>query len=174
MRSLRRSASPYDTFVDSLRPFLAKRLTECGGLILFAGAIALTVALATWSIDDPSLNHATDHRAHNVLGRPGAVVADLAMQLFGLGSIALALPPALWGMRLMRERDLPHGGFASCCGSSASSASLRWPAPCRRRHVGPCRPGSVVSRVTPCWRARGGSSARSRLWPVSSSPGSRS
>ena len=99
MRSLRRSASPYDTFVDSLRPFLAKRLTECGGLILFTGAVALTVALATWSIDDPSLNHATDQRAHNVLGRPGAVVADLAMQLLGLGSIMLALPPVLWGMR---------------------------------------------------------------------------
>ncbi len=139
MRSLRRSASPYDTFVDSLRPFLAKRLTECGGLILFAGAIALTVALATWSIDDPSLNHATDHRAHNVLGRPGAVVADLAMQLFGLGSIALALPPALWGMRLMRERDLPHGGLrlvlwivGVLCVSAVASAlppTARWPLP---------------------------------------------
>jgi S-DNA-T family DNA segregation ATPase FtsK/SpoIIIE len=139
MRSLRRSASPYDTFVDSLRPFLAKRLTECGGLILFAGAVALIVALATWSIDDPSLNHATDHRAHNVLGRPGAVVADLAMQLLGLGSIMLALPPILWGMRLMRERELPHGGMrlvlwcVGVLGTSAVASALpptaRWPLP---------------------------------------------
>ncbi|MCJ2029536.1 DNA translocase FtsK [Methylobacterium sp. J-043] len=139
MRSLRRSASPYDTFVDSLRPFLAKRLTECGGLILFTGAVALTVALATWSINDPSLNHATDQRAHNVLGRPGAVVADLAMQLLGLGSIALALPPALWGVRLMRERDLPHGGLrivlwfvGVLCASAVASAlppTDRWPLP---------------------------------------------
>ncbi|MDV2987372.1 UNVERIFIED_CONTAM: DNA translocase FtsK [Methylobacteriaceae bacterium AG10] len=139
MRSLRRSASPYDTFVDSLRPFLAKRLTECGGLILFTGAVALTVALATWSIDDPSLNHATDQRAHNVLGRPGAVVADLAMQLLGLGSIMLALPPVLWGMRLMRERDLPHGGVRLAlwivgvlCASAVASAlppTARWPLP---------------------------------------------
>ncbi|MFC6392439.1 DNA translocase FtsK [Methylorubrum zatmanii] len=139
MRSLRRSASPYDTFVDSLRPFLAKRLTECGGLILFTGAVALTVALATWSIDDPSLNHATDQRAHNVLGRPGAVVADLAMQLLGLGAIAFALPPALWGMRLMRERDLPHGGVRIAlwcvgvlCVSAVASAlppTARWPLP---------------------------------------------
>jgi hypothetical protein len=51
---------------------------------LFTGAVALTVALATWSINDPSLNHATDQRAHNVLGRPGAVVADLAMARNGL------------------------------------------------------------------------------------------
>ncbi|PXW53914.1 DNA translocase FtsK [Methylobacterium sp. B4] len=139
MRSLRRSASPYDTFVDSLRPFLAKRLTECGGLILFTGAVALTVALATWSIDDPSLNHATDQRAHNVLGRPGAVVADLAMQLLGLGSIALAVPPVLWGIRLMRERDLPHGGLRMVlwfvgvlCVSAVAGAlppTSRWPLP---------------------------------------------
>ena len=139
MRSLRRSASPYDTFVDSLRPFLAKRLTECGGLVLFTGAVALTVALATWSIADPSLNHATDQRAHNVLGRPGAVVADLAMQLLGLGSIVLALPPVLWGVRLMRERDLPHGGVRIAlwcvgvlCASAVASAlppTARWPLP---------------------------------------------
>ncbi|WP_238298081.1 DNA translocase FtsK, partial [Methylobacterium soli] len=139
MRSLRRSASPYDTFVDTLRPFLARRLTELGGLLLFAGAVALTVALATWSIDDPSLNHATDHAAHNVLGAPGAVVSDLAMQLLGLGSLAFALPPALWGIRLMRARDLPRGGMrialwiiGFCAASAVASAlppTARWPLP---------------------------------------------
>ncbi|GJD77584.1 DNA translocase FtsK [Methylobacterium gregans] len=139
MRSLRRSASPYDTFVDTLRPFLARRLTEMGGLVLFTAAVALTVALATWSIDDPSLNHATDHGAHNVLGRPGAVISDLAMQILGLGSLALVLPPALWGMRLMRERDLPRGGLrialwiiGFCAASAVASAlppTARWPLP---------------------------------------------
>ncbi|KQT78686.1 DNA translocase FtsK [Methylobacterium sp. Leaf466] len=139
MRSLRRSASPYETFVESLRPFLAKRMTELGGLVLFAGATALTVALATWSIDDPSLNHATNHAAHNVLGAPGAVVSDLAMQLIGLGSLAFALPPTLWGIRLMRSRDLPNGGlritlwiigfFAASAVASALPPTTRWPLP---------------------------------------------
>ncbi|MEL6061515.1 MULTISPECIES: DNA translocase FtsK [unclassified Methylobacterium] len=139
MRSLRRPASPYDTFVDSVRPFLGKRLTELGGLVLFTGAVALTVALATWSIDDPSLNHATDHPAHNVLGQPGAVVADLCMQILGLGSLAFVLPPALWGVRLMRERDLPDGGMrialwiiGFCAASAVASAlppTTRWPLP---------------------------------------------
>ncbi|MCJ2133950.1 DNA translocase FtsK 4TM domain-containing protein, partial [Methylobacterium sp. J-026] len=139
MRSLRRPASPYDTFVDSVRPFLGKRLTELGGFVLFTGAVALTVALATWSIDDPSLNHATDHPAHNVLGQPGAVVADLAMQILGLGSLAFVLPPALWGVRLMRERDLPEGGLrialwiiGFCAASAVASAlppTARWPLP---------------------------------------------
>ena len=139
MRSLRRPASPYDTFVDTLRPFLARRLTELGGLVLFTGAIGLTVALATWSIDDPSLNHATDHLAHNVLGQPGAVVSDLAMQILGLGALAFVLPPALWGIRLMRERDLPNGGMrialwiiGFCAASAVASAlppTARWPLP---------------------------------------------
>ncbi|TXM67100.1 cell division protein FtsK, partial [Methylobacterium sp. WL69] len=139
MRSLRRSASPYDTFVDSFRPFLAKRMTELGGLILFASAMALTVALATWSIDDPSLNHATDHAAHNVLGTSGAVMSDLAMQLLGLGSLAFVLPPALWGVQLMRSRALPRGGlritlwiigfFSASAVASALPSTARWPLP---------------------------------------------
>ena len=126
-------------FVDGFRPFMAKRLTESGGLVLFAGAVALTVALATWSIDDPSLNHATEHGARNVLGLPGAVVSDLAMQLLGLGSLAFALPPALWGVRLMREHDLPHGGLrialwvigflAASAVASAMPPTASWPLP---------------------------------------------
>ncbi len=71
MRSLRRPASPYETFVDGVRPFMGKRLTELGGLALFTAAVAMTVALATWSIEDPSLNHATEHAARNVLGQAG-------------------------------------------------------------------------------------------------------
>ncbi|GJE35999.1 DNA translocase FtsK [Methylobacterium persicinum] len=139
MRSLRRPASPYETFVDGVRPFLGKRLTELGGLVLFTGAVAMTVALATWSIDDPSLNHATEQAAHNVLGQPGAVVSDLAMQLLGLGSLAFVLPPALWGVRLMRERTLPDGGarlvlwiIGFCAASAVASAlppTARWPLP---------------------------------------------
>ncbi|GJE16897.1 hypothetical protein AIGOOFII_1609 [Methylobacterium marchantiae] len=118
---------------------MAKRMTELGGLILFAGATALTVALATWSIDDPSINHATDHAAHNVLGTGGAVVSDLAMQLLGLGSLAFALPPAFWGIQLMRSRELPRGGlrltlwiigfFAASAVASALPPTARWPLP---------------------------------------------
>ena len=139
MRSLRRPASPYETFVDGFRPFMGKRLTELGGLVLFTAAVAMTVALATWSVDDPSLNHATEHAAHNVLGQVGAVVSDLAMQLLGLGSLAFVLPPALWGVRLMRERDLPGGGarialwiIGFCAASAVASAlppTARWPLP---------------------------------------------
>ena len=44
----------------------------------------LAAALATWSVQDPSLSHATNAPVRNLLGVPGAIVADLLMQLFGI------------------------------------------------------------------------------------------
>ena len=64
----------------------------------------LTLALATWSVQDPSLSHATDAPVRNLLGRPGAIFADLSIQLFGLASIVLVLPIAIWGWRLLTHR----------------------------------------------------------------------
>jgi S-DNA-T family DNA segregation ATPase FtsK/SpoIIIE len=139
MRSLRRSASPYDALVDSLRSFLKRRMTELTGLALVAGSAAFTISLATWSIDDPSLNHATNHAARNLLGSGGAIVSDLGMQLVGLGSLALALPPAVWGVRLLRTHRLGRmparlglwllGVAAASATASALPLTARWPLP---------------------------------------------
>ena len=73
------------------------------GLIL-VGAVA--AALATWSIDDPSLSHATARPAQNVLGTAGASVADLLMQMFGLASTLVPLSLAIAGWRLLFDRRL--------------------------------------------------------------------
>ncbi|KMO42662.1 cell division protein FtsK, partial [Methylobacterium variabile] len=139
MRSLRRSASPYDALIDTSRAFLTRRVTEVTGLALLLGAAAFTVALATWSIDDPSLNHATSRAARNLLGFGGAVVSDLGMQLLGLGALAFALPPAVWGMRLLRTHRLARLqlrlvlwiiGFGAASGmASALPPTARWPLP---------------------------------------------
>ncbi|HVL73509.1 MAG TPA: DNA translocase FtsK 4TM domain-containing protein, partial [Beijerinckiaceae bacterium] len=64
-----------------------RRTVELAGLGLIAAAGAATVALATWSIDDPSLNNATDGPVRNLLAWPGAIAADLLMQLFGLAAV---------------------------------------------------------------------------------------
>ncbi|UHC13821.1 DNA translocase FtsK [Methylobacterium currus] len=139
MRSLRRSASPYDGLIDTFRAFLTRRATEVTGLALLVGAACFTVALATWSIDDPSLNHATSRSARNLLGFGGAVVSDLGMQLLGLGALAFALPPAVWGMRLLRTHRLARLqlrlvlwiiGFGAASGmASALPPTARWPLP---------------------------------------------
>jgi len=101
MRTTRRSSTA-DSLPDLLRAFLIRRARELLGLSLIALAAALAVALATWSVDDPSLNNATDVPVRNLLGWPGAILADLMMQLLGLGSVAALIPLALWGWRLMR------------------------------------------------------------------------
>src|SRR5579872_6474009 len=85
---------------------LQRRLREVGGIALISLAMMAALALATWSVQDPSLSHATDARVHNLLGLPGAVAADLMMQLLGLGSLALLLPIAVWGYRLLGHRPL--------------------------------------------------------------------
>ena len=82
-------------------PFVARRAAETGGLLLVAVVILTGLALATWSVDDPSLNNATQGQVRNWLGKPGAMLADLAMQLVGLAAIPALAPPLLWGICLI-------------------------------------------------------------------------
>ena len=91
---------------DALRDALGRRVRELVGIAFVVLALLLTLALATWSVHDPSLSHATSRAARNLMGLPGAVVADLLMQLLGLASIALVLPIAVWGWRLLTHRPL--------------------------------------------------------------------
>ena len=130
---------------------LQRRLREVGGIALISLAMMAALALATWSVHDPSLSHATDAPVHNLLGRPGAVAADLMMQLLGLGSLALLLPIAVWGYRLLGHRPLSHerlrvvlwllgavlaAAFASCLPrSSALAAAVGARRRHRRRHA---------------------------------------
>ncbi|ACL56806.1 FtsK/SpoIIIE family DNA translocase [Methylobacterium nodulans] len=139
MRSLRRSASPYDALVDTLRSFLKRRMTELAGLALLLGSVAFTLALATWSIEDPSLNHATSRPARNLLGSGGAIVSDLGMQLIGFGALAFALPLAVWGVQILRTHRLGRlrariglwlvGAAAASAVASALPPTARWPLP---------------------------------------------
>jgi S-DNA-T family DNA segregation ATPase FtsK/SpoIIIE len=91
---------------DSLREMLHRRLREIVGLAFIVSALLLGAALATWSVQDPSLSHATVNPVKNLLGFPGAVTADLLMQLLGLGALALVLPIAVWGWRFVSHRPL--------------------------------------------------------------------
>ena len=46
------------TIPAALRQFIRKRTYELGGLAIFSLIIVLSLALASWSISDPSFNHA--------------------------------------------------------------------------------------------------------------------
>ena len=85
---------------DDLRAAIARRVCEIGGVALMTVAAALAAALASWSVQDPSLSHATSAPVRNLLGVPGAIAADLLMQLIGVGAGSyrkLAVPARKFG-----------------------------------------------------------------------------
>ena len=78
-------------------------------MLLGAIAVALALALASYRPGDPSLSTAAGGPAANLLGLPGAVVADAALALFGW-PVALLVPfIALLASRLWR--DVPVGAW---------------------------------------------------------------
>ena len=79
-------------------------MEEMLGLMLLCLAAAYLVALLTASAADPSLNLAVDGPVHNLLGLPGAYIADLMLESLGLACFLLALAPAIWGWQLLRHR----------------------------------------------------------------------
>ncbi|HZF35722.1 MAG TPA: DNA translocase FtsK 4TM domain-containing protein [Candidatus Angelobacter sp.] len=84
------------------RDFLRRRLIEAGGCALIALGVVYWAALMSFHRTDPSLNNATDSRALNLLGRPGAILADLALQSLGLAGFILSIVLIVWGWRVMR------------------------------------------------------------------------
>ncbi len=95
-----------DFIPETVRTAIRRRSSQIAGAAILGGTLFALVALMTWSAGDPSLSNATNAKVNNLLGRPGAVVADLLMQLLGLASLALLLPLAVWGWRLLTHRPL--------------------------------------------------------------------
>src|SRR6202012_5352817 len=115
----------------AMREALGRRLRECVGLGLIALSGVVAAAMMTWSVQDPSLSHATSRAIRNVVGYPGAIGADLLMQILGLGAIMLILPIAVWGWRMLTHRSFDREALRlGCCflckGSAAGFASC-WP-----------------------------------------------
>src|ERR1700759_205177 len=99
----------------SIREALTRRLRECVGLGLIALSGVAAAALLTWSVQDPSLSHATSRAIHNVVGYPGAIGADLLMQIIGLGAIMFILPVAVWGWRMLTHRPFDREALRTGC-----------------------------------------------------------
>jgi S-DNA-T family DNA segregation ATPase FtsK/SpoIIIE len=131
--------SVIDHMPVSVREFPKRRAAEIAGLVALAGVACLTLALLTWSVSDPSLNHATNAHVHNLLGAPGAIAADLVMQFIGLASVTLLAPPAFWGWSLLTKRRLERprskvvlyltGVIAAAGLASLLPAPGSWPLP---------------------------------------------
>ncbi len=117
--------------------YMKRRLAESAGLALLAGAGALTMALLSYSPNDPSLNHAADGAVRNLLGRPGSYTADALIQAVGLAAAVPVMVAATWGLSTFRKRPIRRIGgrlllgvlamLLLAVGCSAAPETLSWP-----------------------------------------------
>ena len=129
--------SPIASLPDPVRDFMGRRIAELGGVLLLGGIGALTLALATWSVHDPSWDHAAGGGVHNLAGPAGAIAADLVMQLVGVAIVAILPPVFCWSWSLLSRRRLDQprlrltllliGGTASAALASSLPSAGRWP-----------------------------------------------
>ncbi len=122
-----------------LHGFLRRQAGRVAGVALFAFVAFALASLGTWNVADPSFSHATDAPVTNAMGYPGAVFSDLAMQFYGLSSVAALVPAVIWGFFFATARgvdSLPRRAaawfgaslfFAAIAGCAAPPET--WPLP---------------------------------------------
>ncbi|MGE0419674.1 MAG: DNA translocase FtsK 4TM domain-containing protein, partial [Acetobacteraceae bacterium] len=96
----RRLASP------ALKALMSRRTAELGGIALGLAGLAILVMLVSYDPRDPSLNTATPRHANNLVGPPGAMIADLLLQGFGLAGILPAVALLAWAWRIASHRGI--------------------------------------------------------------------
>ena len=95
---------------QALTPTSNRRLNELIGFVLCISALLLFLALASYSPLDPSLDSASvltgSHTARNWIGVVGALLSDLVLQGFGVGSFLLPVFAVMLGLRWFRSRKM--------------------------------------------------------------------
>ena len=86
--------------------FLRRQGEIAGGIGLFGVSAFIGLALASWTVTDPSFSQSNHNEIANYAGASGAVVSDIAMQVFGLGAVLLAVLPAIWGIILVAGKPV--------------------------------------------------------------------
>ncbi len=97
-------SAPGGFLPEEVRGVLSRRTAELVGLALLGLCAMMLLALATWSADDPSLSRSSAAPPSNLLSVPGAVFADVMMQLFGVAALAVVLPVGIWGWLILTHR----------------------------------------------------------------------
>ena len=90
----------------------------------------------------------------NLLGTPGAVGADLLMQLFGLAATVLVLPVAVWGWRIATHRPFDREWMRPSFWLAGTIFAAGFVACLPRANAGRCRRASAASSATPCCACR--------------------
>jgi S-DNA-T family DNA segregation ATPase FtsK/SpoIIIE len=110
---------------DGLQAFARRQILRAFGAALFLTVAFCLASLGTWNVADPSFSHATANPVTNAMGYAGAVFSDLAMQFFGLASVATLVPAVIWGFFFFTARGvdkLPKRASAWLGGALLASA----------------------------------------------------
>jgi DNA segregation ATPase FtsK/SpoIIIE, S-DNA-T family len=86
--------------------FLGGQISVLTGLTILAAVAYCFAALATWSVDDPSLSNANGNIPVNAGGFLGSVIADLLIQFTGLASVVFLVVPAGWAWIKVIQRPI--------------------------------------------------------------------
>jgi len=90
-----------------LGDFVRRRLVELAGLALMAAAAVLILSMLSYDSTDPSINTAGGNdNVNNLLGSPGAYLADIALQTLGLAAALGGIIIGVWGGLLFRRHAL--------------------------------------------------------------------
>ncbi len=97
-------------FSAAFTPTKNRRLNELIGVVLFAAAILLLLALVSYAPSDPSLNTASlgaeVRSPHNWIGITGALVADLFLQALGISVFLVPVLLTLLSIRWFFSRKV--------------------------------------------------------------------
>ncbi len=85
---------------------LSRQASVLIGLVTLSAVVLAFTGLASWTVNDPSLSVSSNDKIQNMLGFPGAVFADLAIQFFGLSAALMLIPPAMWGWTKLLQQKL--------------------------------------------------------------------
>jgi len=107
-RSVTRTQQPPPLLPNAFKRGLKGLSLRCMGLIMLSIGAASLLALLSFHPTDPSLNHATGNLVENLLGLPGAVFADIALQSLGLVAAFLLFPLCSHGLRFFWGLDWVH------------------------------------------------------------------
>ncbi|HEX4695377.1 DNA translocase FtsK [Sphingomonas sp.] len=125
---------------ETVKAGAARGWAMVGAIALLLATLALAAALATYHSGDPSLSTAAGGPAQNLLGTPGAFVADLGFSILGLPVAGLLAVGLVAGLRLWRDEPVGRWGrmlviaasgatlVAAALGLYSTAASLNWPA----------------------------------------------
>ncbi len=110
-----------------LSPTQHKRLNEVTGFLLLSAGLVLLLSLVSYHTQDPSWDTAAESHPLNLVGFPGAYLADVFLQTFGAVAFLFPLLTFVLSWKWIRSEELLAGGtkiFGSALLTLSAAAGL--------------------------------------------------